>query len=206
MTAGVPSPSSSSSLGKIRSLGTATYTTAGMFTVPFPIGTKLVRFQLRGGGGGGGLAPGNGNGGTGGGQGGLQRRLIPVSGSSAVLVIGPGGTGGISIAVQPSDGGNSTFLGFTAQGGKHGVNGVSGGQPGVGAAGDDGAEVPLGSGSYNGLNGNGRLGGGNTTTNGTESQGAAGTLGAGGNGGVQGGTTTTGGKGGDGVLYLECFG
>lgn len=135
---------------------TATFTSAGTFTVTaLPTGGALELLVVAGGGGGG-LCMGGG-----GGAGGLiyASTFTPTLNSAYTISIGAGGAGATSRSAKGGNGTNTTAFGYTAVGGGGGASWESG----AGGSGGSGGGAPNGQGAGSGTSGQGNAGGGNAT-------------------------------------------
>lgn len=101
-------------------LKSARFITPGTYSWTAPAGITAIWLTMCGGGGGGGVYNAwNGGGGGGAGEG-FYRRLVAVTpGTAYTVVVGAGGAGATyGVSTWGSDGGNSSFGGYVARGGK----------------------------------------------------------------------------------------
>lgn len=122
-----------------------TFTSSGTFTTVSPIAAVGYLIVGGGGGGGGGGSPSsnvyyNGGGGGAGGyvETGSTSPSLPAS-TAYSIVVGSGGTGGDGVSVAPTSGTSSSAFGFTALGGGHGGQLITGTSPATGGSGGGGS-------------------------------------------------------------------
>ncbi len=189
-------------------IGTNSFTTVGTSTWTCPSGVTTITVQTwGGGGGGGGVATLANSPASGGGAGGSYNSTVynVVPGTSYIVTIGAGGTGGANTGASGGTGGNSSFDGTniiavggpggtgatTAIGAPGGIGTTAGNTAGINFAGGNGA-----AGTISTIGGGGGGGAGNTNAGGNAVGSTAGTGGAtGGGNGATGVSNATGGAG-----------
>lgn len=168
--------------------------TSGTWTVPSNLyGGKIFAVAVGGGGGGGKTKSSGWYGGAGGSGHLIFGTLSVTAGQQIPVVIGAGGAVASSYSVNGSNGGATTFMGYTANGGEGGGSYASAASP-IARGGDGGAGGASGSsysntvrGGHGSFGGGGSSEGGNGGNGGTYGGGGASWSGNGGTGGTYGG-------------------